>query len=127
MKNKIYLCMCLIIYCSCSDNVDMQEADLDKYPWLASFLVSDVKNFEGIHNTDIGTIQFSYTLSLSNKDSILNLYDRISQNDSWFLVDSSANGREYSKALHEIPADTGQTIIKIELDTIDKRIRFTIK
>lgn len=105
----------------------MTEADLEKYPWLASFLVSNIKHFEGKHNTDIGTIQFSYTMSLSQKDSILKTYDRISQNDNWLLVDSSANGREYSKALHEIPADTGQTIIKIELDTIDNRIRFTIK
>lgn len=105
----------------------MREADLKKYPWLASFLVSDVNNFEGIQNIEIGTMQFSYTFSKGNKDSILNKLDHIAQSESWSLVSSSAKGREYSKALNEFPADTRQTIIKIEVDTIENRICFNIK
>jgi hypothetical protein len=105
----------------------MLETDIKKYPWLESFLVSDLNNFEGIHNIELGAMQFSYTFSMCNKDSILNKIDNIAQSESWSLVNSSAKGREYSKALNEFPAEAGQTIIKIEVDTIESRIHFSIK
>jgi len=105
----------------------MRETDLQKYPWITSFLVEDINDFKGTHNIDIGTMQFSYTVSKGNKDSILTKMDSIAQNESWKLVGSSVKGREYSKAINQYPANAEQVIIKIEIDTIEKRIHFNIK
>lgn len=127
MKNYILLFIGVITFCSCSDNVDMQETDLKKHPWLTSFLISEIKNFEGTHNIDIGTMQFSYAIPIKSKDGILINIDSVAKNENWSLISSSVIGREYSKTLKQFQADTEQTFVKIEIDTIENRIRFSVK
>lgn len=105
----------------------MRETDLQKYPWITSFLMEDINDFKGAYNIDLGTMQFSYTVTKGNKDSILNKMDSIAKNESWSLVRSSVNGREYSKTLSQYSADAEHVIIKIGIDTIEKRIHFNIK
>ncbi len=127
MRNYILLFIGVITFYSCSDNVGMKETDLKKYPWLTSFLISEIKDFEGTHNIDIGTMRFSYAIPIKSKNGILVKIDSVAKNENWSLISSSVIGKEYSKMLNQLQADTEQTFVKIEIDTIENRIRFNIK
>jgi hypothetical protein len=126
MRNFISFMIILFVFNSCSDNLPIKESDLNKYPWLTIFLIGELDDFEGIHNIDVGTIQFSYLNKTMNKDNILMTIDSVAKNQTWTLVNSSINGREYSKSLNQYNIDTEETIIKIEIDSLESRICYTI-
>lgn len=111
---------------SCNDNVGMNKSDLQKYPWLSPFLISEINGFDGSHQIDIGTLTFSFSLPAVQESNLFNTFDSIAQVESWSLVDSSKLARTYAKKLNQFDADTATTLLIIEMDTIEKRIGFCI-
>ncbi len=127
MRNYIFLFVTVITFYSCSDMVEMKEADLKKYPWLTSFLTIEIKDFEGAHNVDIGAIRFSFKAPLESGNDFFTKIDSIAKRENWTLVGSSVISREYSKMLNQFKTDIEQTFVKIEIDTTEHRIRFNVE
>ena len=127
MRHYILLFITVITIYSCSDMVEMKEADLKKYPWLTSFLTIEIKDFEGAHNVDIGAIRFSFKAPPKRGNDFFTKIDSIAISENWTLVGSSVTSREYSKMLNQFQTDIEQTFVKIDVDTTENRIRFYVE
>ena len=124
MKIKnLYIILISFVLFSCSDNLDLKENDLKKYPWLTPFVQSNIKDFEGKHNMDLGTLEFSF--QESSQSNALSKFDTIAQKEQWKVIKKSPSEREFSKVVSENFKE-GETVIKVYLDTVNHRLHFQV-
>lgn len=119
---NLYIIICLIstVLFSCSDNVDLKEKDLEKYPWLMPFIQTNMKDFEGKHNMDLGTLEFSFKES---QTIALSKFDTIAQKEQWKVINKSQLERTFSIAVSD-DYKKGGTVMKIHLDTVNDTVHF---
>ncbi|MBC7915444.1 MAG: hypothetical protein H7Y07_15135 [Pyrinomonadaceae bacterium] len=125
MKYLYFLIASILLLSACKERVSLNETDVTKYPWLKPFIHNNILDFEGEHDIDLGILYFSYKSSLMEENSFLFL-DRVAHVNGWKLDQVTKINREYSKHLHQFEADTGKTIIRIELDTLENRLRYEV-
>jgi hypothetical protein len=127
LKKSLLLNFLTFILFSCNDIAIMQESDLKKYPWLTAFIsASNYSEFEGTHNIDIGTIEFSYKIAGGKSNRVFVQLDSIAKKDNWEILKSTDLNREYSKRVSKDIKDGGNILLKIELDTIHNKLLYNI-
>ncbi len=126
MRNYIILAIIFSAFNSCSDSLELEKSDLKKYPWLAPFLTTDIVNFQGNQNIDLGIMHFSYAIPLNIYGIPLKM-DSVALKENWTIVNSSNTSKKYSKELNAFHTDKERTFIEINIDTIENRILFYIK
>lgn len=108
---------------SCRDNLELNEKDLEKYPWLMPFIQTNMPDFAGKHNMDLGTLEFSF--QVFPQTLVLSKLDSIAQKEQWKVKKKSSLEREFSKVIPENYKE-GETVLKVGLDTVTHRIDFRI-
>lgn len=123
---KYIFCFTFLFTLFSCDEISLKEQDVTKYPWLKPFLHQSIANFEGEHDLDKGTLSFNYIYSSLDDDAFLYL-DSIARVEQWKLIESSEASRKYSKCLYQYEADTGKTVIEINIDNRVNKIFFNIE
>lgn len=120
--SKLFFLSVFYLLLSCSDNVNLKESDLQGYPWLMPFINDNIGEFEGKHNIDLGTLEFSYKIP----DSIngLSSFDAIAYKEQWKITNKSLLKRSFSKAVNDGLRD--RTIITIRIDAVEHRVHFNV-
>jgi hypothetical protein len=116
----------MLIMLSCSDNVKVNESDLNKYPWLIPF-IKECTDIKGIHNIDLGTIEFSCKISMQDYNKIFSQFDSIANIEQWKTLKMSKLKREFFKRVSQYDKDGGDIVINIEIDATQNRLFFSIK
>jgi hypothetical protein len=96
-KNICTLIFLVAISSACLDNVSLKETDLKKYPWLDPF-ISEYSNseFKGNSNIDLGTMIFSYKISLDNSNDVIIQLDSVANTEEWVIFKVAQLSRKYS-------------------------------
>jgi hypothetical protein len=127
-KCKISLLILLVFSFSCFDNINITQSDIKKYPWLIPFISENkLIDFEGKHNTDLGTMDFSYKMNFKKADELFLSVDSIAKKELWNISGKSDLSREYSKTVSIFEKDGGFVKIEISIDTLNKRVKYKIK
>jgi hypothetical protein len=126
MSIKRYWLLIFILF-SCNDNIDLKEDDLKKYNWLTPFIAEKTNEFEGKHNVGLSTLEFNYTTLIKSTNELFAKNDSVAKKEGWVIVSTDKRKRQYSKKLHQYPADTANTVIEINIDTVKSKLFFSIK
>lgn len=122
---NVTILLTIISLTNCSDQVIFKKSDIEKYPWLVSYTkIFEMKDFSGKHNTDIGVIAFSFSLSDSEINSAFSKIDKIIDNEEWRIKQSNNIKRVITKV--DKHNSTESIEIEITLDTKDQRLSFLI-
>jgi len=114
-----------IILISCSDNVELKELDVIKYPWLKPF-VMETNNFSGHHNIDLGTMNFKYKYD-GTYDKIRDRFNSVIVENNWTVLSKGDKFWEIEKPLELYNGQYQVTYIKIEIDSLNRQAIFEIK
>ena len=123
---KRYYLLLFVLF-SCNDNISLKEDDLKKYNWLTPFINGEIQEFEGRHNVDLSSLEFSYTTPFKNTNEVFTREDSIAKREGWIIISTRKLNRQYSKKLHQHHADTANTVIEINIDTVKSKLFFSIK
>jgi len=126
MINIKKYCLLLFVLFSCNDNITIKKGDLKNYSWLTPFITGDIQEFEGVHNIDLGTLEFNYTTPFKSTNEVFTIKDSIAKREGWIIISPKKTNRQYSKKLHQYPADTANTVIEINIDTIKNKLFFMV-
>nr|NQU89386.1 hypothetical protein [Bacteroidota bacterium] len=127
---SVYIILILLAFnlLSCTDNIELKQSDLNKYHWLAPFITVDkFEDFRGFHNIDLGTIEFSYKVSLKAKNDLFIKYDSIALTEQWETIKKNDLERIFSRKVSQDQKDGGCITINIISDTLHRRQIFKIK
>jgi hypothetical protein len=115
----------IILLISCSDNVDLKESDVIKYPWLKPFVIG-TGNLSGYHNMDLGTMNFKYEYD-DAYDEIVNRFNDTIIQYSWTVLSKDEGFWEIEKRFEVYGGQYELTYIKIEIDSLNEQVVFEIK
>lgn len=128
MRNNILLFIAAIFISSCSDNIELKETDLIKYSWLIPFLNNSLGEFsEGTHNSDLGSMEFSFKVQEKVSGNVIYQIDSISKANNWKILDFTNSSISISKNISENLKDGGKINMDIELDTAMNQLLFKIE
>lgn len=124
---KYSLLFVFIFLFSCSDNVKLSISDIEKYSWLTPFTTEfRTAEFEGTHNIDLGTMNFSFKYKDRKSTDIFMKIDSVAYYENWSIEEKTKLYRKISKFVSEYEKDSSYVSIIIRVDTLKERVFFKV-